>query len=637
MGTLKNDSKSDLGTPGVNKVYGAIGCYDILSDARAFTSWIEKKYPDINIHELFPGYSYCIDLIVGLFARGIHEDETFGLTSDIGFDRPVFDGSPPEKMDLNCEKARLLYILSCDVKKIKSSENFSKSRHPLNDLKRNVLDIFANHLKENAYSNLPNPKNELYSYLIKGSVWSYFSNIVGSGIPGAEDITPLHSSKEEDVIIEGTQEWEEYINSDDYGATDILIRGYCYSLEYLIDQLFPNLLNEECLNYLHNIEKWNKINYIYSYLDNQIFSSLDKIHEKYWYLKPFKNDKKLAKKSLSTILDKSIEHPKISLKEQLDQIFLWYEVGFLDASAGPFSGMITLRTLLTGAVTIRKQMKNPEPVQVRIFKHQCCDGYDYSYAILMEGYGYAMDSSGWIVFFDTDTDYSGTGSQYHQLIDNDIQRYTEYLNVVSFEVKKERFEDYVMGIDVATQNGHSVTVIKRQDKEIERGKQKVREIQKRMEKTNDVIHSARGLIMELLTYYDLSRNLDTSKNLDWNIAQNKHEIDITYMRNDDTAIFGECKVSAETINLDEEMKDLVDKMKNCKPNVGNKIGHFFFFDKLSEKKIANFNELKQNYSQGDVIIDGYDVLSEKLSRDQHWKSKKIDKLEEILKYNEKKI
>lgn len=42
MGTIKNDSKSELGTLGVNKVYGAIGCYDILSDARAFTSWIEK-------------------------------------------------------------------------------------------------------------------------------------------------------------------------------------------------------------------------------------------------------------------------------------------------------------------------------------------------------------------------------------------------------------------------------------------------------------------------------------------------------------------------------------------------------------------------------------------------------------------
>jgi len=637
MGTIKNDSKSELGPLGVNEVYGTIGCYDILSNAQAFTSWIDKKYPDININELFPGYLYCIDLIVGLFARGIHDDETFGLTSDPAFDRAVFYGIPPDNMDITCEKARLLYILNHNVKKIKSSKNFSKCRHPLNDLKRNVLDIFANHLKENAYSNLPNPKNELYSYLIKGSVWLYFSNIVGRGIPYAEASTPLRSSKEEDVIKEGTSEWEEYIKSDDYGAKDTIIRGYCYSLEYLINQLFPNLLDTERLKYLHNTEDWHEINYIYSYLDDHVFLELDNDHEKAWYLYSFKNDTKLSKESLSTIFDKRIKLPKISLKERLDQIFLWYEVGFLDASAGPFSGMIALRTLLTGAVTKQKEREISEPVQIRIFKHQCFAGYNYSYAILMEGYGFAMDYSGWIVFFDTDTDYSGTSGHYHQLIDNDIQRYKEYLNVVSFEVKKESFEDYVMGIDAATQNGHSVTVIKRQDKEIERANQKVREIQNRLQRTQDVLHSARGLIMELLTYYDLSRNPDTSKNLDWNIAQNKHEIDVTYVRNDDTVIFGECKVSAKTTDLDGEMKNLVNKMKNWQPNVGNKIGHFFFFDELSEKEVANYNKLKKKYSRGDVVIGEYDVLSEKIYRDQNWKSKAKDKLDCILKYNDKNV
>ncbi len=634
MVTTKNDSKLELGPSGVNAIYGAIGCYDILSDAKSFTSWIEKKYPDINIPELFPGYLYCIDLILGLFARGIHDDETFGLTSDVAFDRAVFYGIPPEKMDLNCEKARLLYILKDNVTKINSSKNFSKSRHPLNDLKRNVLGIFANHLKEHAYCDLPNSKNELYSYLIEGTVWLYFSNIVGCGIPYAEASTPLRSANEKDVIRDETPEWKEYIKSDEYGATDTRIRGYCYSLEYLIDQLFPNLLDTESLKYLHNTEDWHEINYIYSYLYDQIFLDLDNDPVNFWYLNSFKNDTKLSKESLSTIFDKIRKLPKVSLKERLDQIFLWYEVGFLDASTGPFSGMIALRTMLTGAVTLKNQMKNQEPVQVRIFKHPCSGGYDYSYAILMEGYGYAMDYSGWIVFFDTDTDYSGTGGYYHQLIDNDIQQYTQSLNVVSFEVKKETFEDYVMGIDVATQNEHSVTVIQRHDKEIESAKQKVREIQNRLQRTQDVLHTARGLIMELLTYYDLSRNPDTSKKLDWNNAQNKHEIDVTYVLNDDTVIFGECKVSAKTINLDEEMKKLVNKMKDCKPNVGNKIGHFFFFEELSETEVANYNRLKSKYSRGNVVIGEYDVLSKKIYRDQNWKSKDRDKLDYILKYND---
>ncbi|MDO9522437.1 MAG: hypothetical protein Q7J08_01855 [Methanocorpusculum sp.] len=637
MVTTKNDSKLVLGPRGVNAIYGAIGCYDILSDAKSFTSWIDKKYPDINIDELLPGYLYCIGLIVGWFAKGICYDETFGLTSDPAFDRAVFAGVPPEEMDRTCEKASLLYILSYDVKRIKSSKNFSKSRHPLNDLKRNVLDIFANHLKENAYSDFPNSKNELYSHLIEGTIWLYFSCIRGSGIPYAEAFTPLHSSKEEDVIIEGTPEWEEYIKSDDYGAKDTIIRGYCYSLEYLIDQLFPNILDTECLKYLHNTENWYEIQYIYDHLYGHIFLDLDNDHEKDWYLYSFKNDTKLSKESLSTIFDKLNKIPNKSLQEELDKVFLWYHVGFLDASAGPFSGMIAFRTLLIGAVTIKNQMKNPEQVQVRIFKHHCFKGYDYSYAILMEGYGSAMDYSGWIVFFDTDTDYSGTGGYYHQLIDNDIQRYMQYLNVVSFEVKKETFEKYVMGIDVATQNEHSVSVIQRQDKEIARANQKVREIQKRLETTQDVLHSARGLIMELLTYYDLSRSPDTSKNLDWNIAQNKHEIDVTYVRNDGTVIFGECKVSAKTTDLDGEMKNLVNKMKDWKPKVGNKMGHFFFFDELSEKEVANYNKLKMKYSRGDVVIGEYDVLSEKIYRDQNWKSKARDKLDYILKYNDKKV
>jgi DNA-directed RNA polymerase subunit RPC12/RpoP len=102
-----------------------------------------------------------------------------------------------------------------------------------------------------------------------------------------------------------------------------------------------------------------------------------------------------------------------SLKKQLSMAMLWYDVNVLDTPLTVFNGVPAFTSTLLGSIELAKGFQDDEPVKAIIFKHPAGmeNYFDYSFGIFIQAYTSMglSDYSGWLVFFDCATDYSGFG------------------------------------------------------------------------------------------------------------------------------------------------------------------------------------------------------------------------------------
>jgi len=102
-----------------------------------------------------------------------------------------------------------------------------------------------------------------------------------------------------------------------------------------------------------------------------------------------------------------------------------------------FNGVPAFVSTLIGSVELSRTFQSEEKVLVLRFKHPEWDSeYRYSYGILIPSFGSTgiTDYSGWLVFFDCATDFSGFGGSLHQDAETFIGRYLERGEI---EVKEE--------------------------------------------------------------------------------------------------------------------------------------------------------------------------------------------------------
>lgn len=137
------------------------------------------------------------------------------------------------------------------------------------------------------------------------------------------------------------------------------------------------------------------------------------------------------------------EIPSLSQKEKLDEFFLWYQMSFLDSAKSQiFNGVSSFNSLLIGEIETRKKHENKEKLEIRRIKHPVgfTKGNDYSYAILIERFGtFFSDFSGWLVFFDCCTDYSGFGGTEYADAEDALKKYKKFINVEEISIDKQFF------------------------------------------------------------------------------------------------------------------------------------------------------------------------------------------------------
>lgn len=615
-----------LGDLTFNILYGTLLCFDQLSDPTRFTKWMQKNYKNIPLSSLLDGYKLYISSIVGLFSRQISDDSLLGLTDSIAFNRAIFNGTTPDKIPQTCEKAQLLYILQQRLQAMNNAKKFSEYKPFLSSLKKDVLSIFQKHFENNAYTDLPEPI-EKYPRILKQWVTENFFCDTSHGAPLGYVLSPLRSALE--PLVEGTEAYDRYIYSEEAQMMDPSIIGYAYVMEFLLNELFPGLLNEEIKEELHCSDKWDTIDHLFTYVDNFAF---EKRREKYGrgsYMRPFKIEVPFPNKSLIKIIANATPS-KLSLKEELHQKLLWYEVGLLDSTSAPFTGELAFSTLLQGAIQIRKKNKTDDPIQIRRFLHpnHMDNGNDYSYAILLERFGMFTDYSGWLVCYDCATDYSGMGGQYHDLIENTLEEYKSKLEIESMTIPKNKFFAFMIEVDVAPKGSDLEKI---QGEFIENNSTIIRlgndnsSLKNKLERSHDLNNeltgkwtNLQGLSFELVTYYFITQKYKiVSDFIDWNVSRGGNQIDVI-LKNEDTMIFIECKVSLALKTVDKELKKFSNKIKDWNTPC-QKEGLFYVYDRPSQKVTDMYESWRKTNTS--INIRDFVVMSDLFNLDPIWNGK----------------
>ena len=622
---------------GYNLLIGSIFCFNIVSDTSGFSKWMHDTYPDILPLAYLDGYKYFLELLIGLFADSFRYDDYLFLDdSDITLDRALFYGVPPDKIVPKNKVGKLFVVLKNRVFQMKSASTKQQFRESVKNIQSDIVTPFHKYTTENTENQSPYPDEVSIWWCARHVFHNYLSNMQ-NGIPLAHTVNPLRPTKGSRGV--STKIPVSHFRDSDFYDSEVLVRGYCYVFEYLIQKLFVGYLDEEKQIILQNAKRWKDVDYFFTSLLDEIDYQNGESYSRQWEMQAFRPRCSVPDDVIQPILNTFVP-PSLSPLEELEQLFLWYEVGFLDASNVGFTGVGTFTSLLEGVVLRSKETGNQSPIQIRIICHPGESGSYYSYALLLEEYGFISDRSGWLVCYHCSNDFSYMGKLYDSKIREELLKHESKLEIIEYTYDALLFKRFCLERDVTYRDD---VILKQSDElthlheilEIQNGKYE--QLRQSCEDKQEKIKTALGLVTELLTYYHISRNPDCS--VDWNITRNTKEMDVIYSYKENTPDgvrtrqrIIECKYS-DHLDLNIEFKKLAEKIESA--SLGEYAeGVFLFYQRLMPENTVLYQKLMKQYREKGIIIHDYIVLSDEInarcSKKSVWTGKNLDKVKDLM-------
>jgi len=227
--------------------------------------------------------------------------------------------------------------------------------------------------------------------------------------------------------------------------------------------------------------------------------------------------------------------------------------------------------------------------------------HNYSYGILIQAYGTIADYSGWLIFFDCATDYSGFGGTLHYEAEKFIEK---FLDDGKIEIKEEI-------IDLETFKKYLIEKSTSSDFEKERDinslvsdfNLSLLEIKR---KNEDFIGNAKGKFLECLFFnWLVEEKIVKYKKIICDYTENNEQIDIFAENEGEIHIF-ECKYNLHNDEINKIRKQIWRKVNVMNGSDKEIIPHLVFFSQIrdSERKkfqkegihvYTNFREIINNW------------------------------------------
>lgn len=617
------DHLSDLNNMSISNLIGASNLLKIVLNSDDFVKWLSKQYPHENKVKIFKGYKFFLESAVGSLAATLEYDTSLEISEDYVYSRARFRGVDLNKLPVTCEKTAIMKHIQKRLKVIKSSKDYDQIKEKSEPFSKDILSpIFL------IMNNYCTPCTELsYDESLKYStMWVAQLELTNCDkwIPQGYLLSPLRLRGDPPISESHKDQFkEEFL-------------GYKFTLEYLWHILLEESFEKSSLINLHNATDWMYDRYSRDFFeekaDEQIIrTDLDAffpIIEKE-IIQPLETKNKSLRWNNTFCLNDSYDKTtwasilhydeKLSLTrdEKINYHLLWYEIELLDASHNAiFNGVPAFVALLAGAVDLKAKFANGEKAIICKFVHPGnSEKNTYSYGVLIETGGSTgfTDYSGWVLCFNCCNDFSGFAGSGHVQAESLIQYYLErdliHLREMNIEVKS--FQEYLAENTTAGRKKDLVSLKAELDitKQISR----------------DLIAEAKGLLVEFITYYTLSK--DDLGVVDWNITRNGDQLDITCDGADSYKLI-ECKVTSNNLDLKKEITKLQKKLMIFKGDK-QRIGQFWFYYEPSSDFYKYFRQLQDLYSKDGVIIDDYVVISKRIREEKIWRTKKTDKIQHI--------
>jgi len=323
----------------------------------------------------------------------------------------------------------------------------------------------------------------------------------------------------------------------------LFFEGYKLIIDYMWNNLFRNPFSKyEFLNKISLTKDWVEFDYYFEKIRDEIIIPLENRNEAIdsSFKRIFIKQNEILNETLNILKEKilfSVKREDLTKNEELDQLFLWYEVKLVNTHISiPCAYEFILA--LSGTMNFNDK----ELIKIIRFVHQVYeDDNNFSYAILIKNprYEYAI----WYIFFNFATNHSGTGGRAWRMVEEFIDKYNSRIDLSEYKIDSEKFNEYI------------------KDREIKVLSKKIRELE-------DYKADAKGIISELVNTYIFSR---LGYQIYWSLKENctnYTEIDLlAFKRFKKMIIFYVIEITTTEQNLYEEVKHKIKILKKNSTNL----------------------------------------------------------------------
>jgi hypothetical protein len=586
----------------VGGILGSVEVINLASDIDQFEDWLQDEHGVSLSDDLLEGYEFFMETAIRTF---IHEIiySTFPLIDeDFVFFRARFEGVKLAKIPNTSDKTAFIKNVNDYRRNLRKAGTWDETQAVLDEFSEEVLQQFEKLLQNHT---VPDPdvdmnQDELLRQLAIFSTFVHLNDL-DDGYPNGYYLTVLESDLREERL-------------------DAALEGYIYTLQFVWAQLVEDeVYDDTSLSALHDSEEWFHSFDIFEGVPDDR-SDLDRFFGdiKREIIQPFEEDKGikvlddvlfLKEDTPEDLLEELAEREEtvdLNTQEEFNHQLLWYQVEFLQASS-IFNGVSAFLSLLSGTVNLKKRFAEGEKAYVCKFTHPVEPGNDYSYGVLVEAAGNTglADYSGWVMFYDCCGDYSGFAGSGHLQAERLIEEHLEKDQIMlrEMELEKDEFQELVSDKAIGERGADLSEEL---DLESERNRLQTK------------VRRARGLLVELVSHYYLSRQGYDSDELDWNISLDSGELDILVESTEEVR-FIECKYDPSNQDWQQEFDKLRDKMGEPDTEK-NKQGEFWFWNSPPPETVSR---LEQNGFE-------YEVVSEIVRDASEFREKDLEHLQFVM-------
>lgn len=543
-------------------IFGILFEIKIVLDIGSFRKWLKVYHKIEDDSGILLGYQFMIKTLIATLISAIDSNISLGLNEDFTYHRAMrFVGFKPSELPNTCEKAIFIKNIFELAKPLWRARSWRELEGKSVKFIENCISIFDK-IFRNYVTLSDQVKLDKEDALKKLAIFYTLVNLtdVHKGMPNGYissffTYVDLEHTEHEDIKIRVSKKKSDFFKKIFY--------GYKYALQFLWHSLLDEKTFEKYVSRMHLAEDWCPPNEIFDsegdrlsrykkgkYLDD-FFTILkgnviDPMEEEMKIGFPFNNifvmsSTSISKDEFGILLSRKPTDPEYNEEEMLESKLYWYPAELV-VSTNTFNGVPAFIHLLSGMVVNRRMRGIEDSVKVSRFKHPISGvGNRYSYGILIETISnVGADYSGWIIFFDCATDYSGYGGFLHSLAEKFISSYAEkgMVELIEIEIEREKLLKHL-----------KENIVRYDVKDIIRNWEYLQSIEMKFDE-------ARGVLIELLLYYVLSEKV--CEKLIWRYKKDDIEIDLVASAGKDIYFF-ECKCSCPP-DIDDECRRFENKV-----------------------------------------------------------------------------
>ena len=509
-----------------------------------------------------------------------------------------------------------MHIISAMMQNVRRCKSYADLLIEIKKIQENLTQPLIEHAVTSICTTLPFPRDEIERRLSFWVLSCYLCDCRHYS-PFAYHLSPINYFGNNQYNL------SPFASKISYEKLDQQISGYGYVIEYLLVSLYPESIEMELSEKIHACMTFEDLDRVL-FTPTSNFAKQWDAHGRWWYKTPFivtaPLEYSVHEKMLSSWVQPQILIEKDQKQREIGELLLWKSVSLLDVSKSSHNGHRAFISLLKGEIEYLIENGVEETIEIRKFIHPLGNGYHrYSYAMLLDAYQFSFSSPGWIVFYNCVADNPGDTAcevaSYHIVIET-LQEYAPFLNIQEMTISDKEFHEIILQWDC---DEHKRELLKKEE---------------RLTSIEQRLITGQGLLVELLTYYLYSLN-EKYETIDWNVGSaQRNQVDVLCTASDHV-LFLECKKSAYSINWEEEIQKLWEKMK-CYSTTCKRVGQIILYSKPTEHDLKNIRIAQKlctsdDFSFKEVMwLSGKDGLLQKLPSlyDKKFQSKKLKSIKD---------